>query len=239
MKTSDTILIMFNSKKERKYHDSWQGESQGYEMWECSNFIYTHSMPQDIPSAIETYDPQLPWADIHFEERVSGEPLNPPPSHTMWHRGTEQYLSHKDPTVFSHTYPERFWGSKTGALGVRYSFGDLNTLHSLMQKDPSSRQLYLPIWYPEDLTAALEGERVPCTLGYYFWIDKDQLNLNYIIRSCDVIRHLNNDLYLTWRLAHYLKGDYTLGKFTFMCFNLHCFVNDSYTLEQRIKHANS
>src|SRR6185503_8054946 len=42
----------------------------------------------DLPTSVEQWQndikPNLPWAEEHFTERVSGLPLNPPPSHVRW-----------------------------------------------------------------------------------------------------------------------------------------------------------
>jgi hypothetical protein len=79
-----------------------------------------------------------PFAELQFQDRVSGKPLNPPPSFDYWPwraRGEEHQkcrdcgLSYKEhqrggsqnevctftPEKFSHTYPERFWPKKANA----------------------------------------------------------------------------------------------------------------------------
>src|SRR6476620_4559063 len=37
-------------------------------------------VPSSKDNLQNSIQPNLPWADDHFQERVSGEPLNPPPS---------------------------------------------------------------------------------------------------------------------------------------------------------------
>src|SRR5690606_6346025 len=115
---------------------------------------------------------------------------------------------------FSHTYPERFWPKWAGVEdygmklrdftheGIRFLYGDYNDLIEVIKKDPTTRQAYLPIWFPEDLNAAINGQRVPCTLGYHFIIRRGYLHINYFIRSCDIIRHFKNDIYLACRLVY-------------------------------------
>lgn len=157
-----------------------------------------------------------PWAEDHFQERVGGQPLNPPPSNLWWpfaKRGNEE---HKNGEIFSHTYPERFWpryaneGGKTREgrhvytprIGVRGEYGDYDHLLYTLRNNPATRQAYLPIWFPEDLKASTENERVPCTLGYHFLVRNGELHVEYHIRSCDVVRHFRDDVYMAGRLAH-------------------------------------
>ena len=69
---------------------------------------------------------------------------------------------------FSHTYMERFWPKYAGLYsdkelldpryngglynpntGIRYEFGDFNDLVKLFNSNSTTRQGYLPIWFPE------------------------------------------------------------------------------------------
>lgn len=58
--------------------------------------------------------PNLPWADVHFEERVCGEPLNPPPSYKIWPWGTNAEKFTGPHGEFNHSYPERLWPKFAG-----------------------------------------------------------------------------------------------------------------------------
>lgn len=192
-------------------------------------------------------NPNLPWAEDHFQERVCGEPLNPPPSNEWWpfaQRGNEV---HKKDEKFSHTYPERFWpkfaGENNGGdlvsnprRGIRFVYGDYADLVELLINDPRTRQAYLPIWFPEDLGAAVQGERVPCTLGYHFMVDdRGRLNLAYPMRSCDFLRFMPDDIYMAGRLLqHTVEQTGTLFKVGTLHMNissLHAFKGDQYRLE--------
>jgi hypothetical protein len=194
------------------------------------------------------------WADAHFLERVSGEPLNPPPSYKIWPWGhsAEKFLNTEG--KFDHTYPERFWPKKAGITrggflstadsdyninripvrrGIRFEYGDLNDLVQHLLDDPLSRQAYLPVWFPEDGTC--KGRR-PCTLGYHFINRFDYLHVTYYIRSCDFVRHWRDDCYLTLRLLFWIldrlreRDDrwkrVLPGLFTFHCVSLHMFRSD-------------
>lgn len=220
--------------------NSWQGEKSKFRMRELLNFNATFSMRfENENQPIEYFKPTLPWADIHFQERICGYPLNPAPSHIMWLKDTEKFMENEK---FSHTYPERYWYSKLNTKGVRSKTSSIDSIVELLAKDRYTRQAYYPIFLNEDIDMALDSRRVPCTLGYYFYFENNYLNVNYIMRSCDVVRHLNNDLYLTYRLAEYIMEkleDLTpdpvlLGDMNVFIFNLHCFENDEYYINKKL-----
>jgi len=153
-----------------------------------------------------------PWAEDHFQERVSGYPLNPPPSEKYWPYARKQNAEHKDDEKFSHTYPERMWpkiaNQERAAVanpwrGIRYQYGDLMDVVKQLKKNPLTRQAYLPIWFPED-TGAVSGQRVPCTLGYHFLIRPERADIVYYIRSCDLLRHFTDDVYMAARLLQWM-----------------------------------
>lgn len=159
--------------------------------------------------------PNLPWAEDHFQERVSGAPLNPPPSHSWWPFAQKDNSEHTADGKFSHTYPERIWPKFAESLGIRtgirFEFGDLEDLIELLRQRPATRQAFLPIWFPEDGTASLMGERVPCTIGYHFLIRDGQLKIVYYIRSCDFYRHFRDDVYMAGRLAQWVGDKIGVG----------------------------
>jgi thymidylate synthase len=168
-----------------------------------TGYTLLDALAQDI-------QPNREWADEHFMERVGGVPYNPDPSHVRWPHWHGQDDSTKVRGEFTHTYSERFWPWRVSGLidgytdyeqieGIRYNYGDYNDLLSLMIREPMGRQAYLPIFFPED-TGAVHGGRIPCTLGYHFLQRNNYLHLWYDIRSCDLYRHLRDDVYLAVRL---------------------------------------
>jgi hypothetical protein len=189
---------------------------------ELLNSHLLFEMPATKDEAANEFKPDLPWADEHFDERVSRIPHNPPPSASRW-RDTDATKAGVDATridgdKFSHTYPERFWpkfanGGQEYAYsspppheheGIRYPYGDLDDVVSLLAREPYTRQAYLPVWFPED-TGAVPGARVPCTLGYHFVLRDQKLHCFYPIRSCDFLRHFRNDVYLAVRLTQWVR----------------------------------
>lgn len=211
-------------------------------------------VPHDRDALQQLIKPNLPWADEHFDERVSGVGMNPAPSWERWPWGNSAKAFVKG-GVFSHTYPERMWpkgahtkvptyNQATGIyeekpVGVRYSVGDLSDVVNLLAAQPFTRQAFLPIWFPED-TGVVHGERVPCTLGYHFMRRGDQLHCWYFIRSCDLMRHYLDDIYLAVRLQLWLIGQLTAwnkswsfvkpGSFNMWIGSLHCFIGDYFSL---------
>lgn len=205
-----------------------------------------------LPALRKDIGPNLPWADDHFEERVGGEPLNPGDQWAKWPWGNSADSFRDHNGKFSHTYMERIWpkfadwthGGKLGEndaypdearSGIRYAYGDLNDVVSHLHAHPLSRQAYLPIWFPED-TGVAHGERVPCTLGYHFIMREGYLHTTYYIRSCDILRHFPDDIYLAVRLKLWLLNrlreldpawkKVAPGFFIMHITSLHAFKND-------------
>lgn len=124
-------------------------------------------------------------------------------------------------------------------MGVRFRYGDLQDVVNLLVREPLTRQAYLPIWFPED-TGVVHGERVPCTLGYHFMTRHGQMSCRYYMRSCDLIRHFSDDVYMAARLTQWvvdavnrrvvdaIRPSHLLMHVT----SLHAFVGDEYKMKQ-------
>lgn len=223
-------------------------------------------VPKDFREVFPHID--LEWAREHFAERVSGEPLNPAPSHERWPYAVGGNARHMQDKVFDHTYPERFWpqhaanrgrpytgwndpvsgvpvlsANQEGMYGIRFRYGDLSDVADLLARSPLTRQAFLPVWFPED-TGAHHGQRVPCTLGYHFMQRGGLLSIRYYLRSCDVYRHLSNDVYFTHRLLAWMcnqveersQGKIVMdpGKMVIHITSLHAFAGDKKKIEERI-----
>lgn len=207
----------------------WQGKENPPVFWEVLNASFEAPMYLTQEEANREIEPQQPWADEHFLERVSGLPMNPPPSAMNWLKkdAAGEYL--EEGGKFSHSYPERMW-PKGLCEGIRYDIGDLKDVAEMLGQDPTTRQCYVPLWFPEDIIASKMGRRVPCTLGWHFILRDGKLNCLYPMRSCDALRHLHNDLYFAnlltiWMIEH--SGiDAVPGMLNFHAVNLHCFQND-------------
>lgn len=202
--------------------------------------------------------PNLPWADDHFEkERVSGEPINPGDTWKTWPWGNAADKHRTEGEQFNHSYAERYWPKWAGRTpggrlfnsakihegpphrGIRYEYGDLNDVVALLQREPLTRQAFLPVYFPED-TGSVHGGRVPCSIGYQFFVRDKTMHISYWLRSCDMYRHLRDDLYLTVRLLLWVldrlreRDPYwktvTPGFIHVSITSLHMFINDYRTL---------
>lgn len=179
----------------------------------------------------------LPWAEDHFLERINGQPINPGEQYKNWpyYKALDNDALFRSSGKFSHNYMERYWCK--GFKGIRFNYGDLNDVIKRLNLDNYTRQAYLSVWHPEDQFN--HGERVPCTIGYWFYFQNNQLNLTYHIRSCDAVRHYFNDLYMTFRLLQYVSNEIKkeCGIMNIWIGNFHCFVSDQYELKKRLKCA--
>lgn len=247
---------LLNSKPVNR--NEWQGEvslDPQLMTYELQNVIleYHPTSVTHIEASVTGAD--MPWAEDHFQERVSGKPLNPPPSAEKWPWHTAAKDKHKMGGQFSHTYPERFWPKEAGHFdenheligdstcwyphqGIRFQYGDLGDLVEQLRQRPFSRQAYLPVFFPEDTGAPL-FQRVPCTLGYHFIRNGMNLDCNYFIRSCDMTRHFRNDVYFTVRLLQWMQekvqdesGFPMIGKMTMFISNLHIFEGDRWRYQK-------
>lgn len=244
------------------YVGEWQSQKDvtgANTTYEILNATFEMAMPESASEAARITGANLPWAEDHFQERVGGEPLNPPPSNAWWPFNVNGNALHKEDEKFSHTYPERYWPKFANIegetdkgrqifvphVGVRYEYGDLGNVVDLLIKSPYTRQAFLPVWFPED-TGSASGQRVPCTLGYQFIIRDTPdgqgmvLHVTYLMRSCDFMRHLADDIFMTIRLAQWVRdrlqdtGWYHLkmGKLHFHAGSLHIFEADRAPLAQ-------
>lgn len=184
---------------------------------ELQNVSFSMKLPEEAHHLHLITGAHLPWAEDHFQERVGGEPLNPSPSEEWWPFAQKVNKEHKseDGGAFSHTYPERMWPKQAAPegnladagtnvhYGIRFAYGDLDDVVNQLLIGPLTRQAFLPIWFPEDTGATL-GRRVPCTLGYHFMIRDGGLTITYYMRSCDLIRHFQDDVYMAGRLAQWV-----------------------------------
>lgn len=222
---------------------------------------------EDLSYWQKDISPNLPWADDHFLERVSGAPLNPGVEWSNWPWASSADKHRTEGEMFNHTYAERLWprhaalandinaqiplkidqdffdiqkqfGLPPARRGIREEYGDLGTLIDKMAWEGDSRQLYIPLYFPEDTGA--EG-RMPCTLGYQFIVRDKQLHIWYPLRSCDFYRHWKDDCYLAIRLLLWALNEcrnrnptdwnaIKPGTFSMHMTSLHIFMNDAIAL---------
>lgn len=239
--------------------ERWQGKeikgSESHKMLEILNHSFISYISPDLEILKKEIKPNLPWADVHFEERVSGLPLNPPPSHEIWPFTQKSNTEFRTQEKFSHTYPERIWPkyhqAESGELikdigviqGFRFPYGDFDDVVDLLRREPYTRQAVLPIFFPED-TGCVHRERIPCTLSYHFIRRGDRLHVVYSIRSCDFFRHFRDDIYLCCRKVFWVLerlkeldpeewGEVKPGTLKMDITSLHIFASEKPLLKKR------
>lgn len=215
------------------YPKKWQATQIDRGMREIFNYEFTCQISSSIKKLKKQIEPDLPWSDKHFKERVSREPLNPPPSYIDWPYYQDDKKWRTEGEKFSHSYPERIWTPEI--QGIRYRHGNLDDVIDLLLSDPLTRQAFLPMFFPED-TGAHHGERIPCSIGWQFFHRDDKLSIFYPIRSCDYRRHFRNDIYMAARLTLWVLeelrkrdnywDDIHPGTLTMQIWNLHCFEHE-------------
>lgn len=208
----------------------WQAVDAPAPMLEAVGISFRIPIPETVEELQESVGPNLPWAEDHFQERVSGVPHNPPPSASWWPFAQRNNTQYKQNEKFTHTYPERLWANAVrGPIdGIRYPSGDLGDVLDLLRREPETRQAYVPLWFPED-TGAVHGGRVPCTLGYHFLQRSGFLHVTYPIRSCDYFRHFRDDIYMAARLGQWVAENATDAKpglLTMHIISLHCWASE-------------
>jgi len=191
------------------YQDKIIKDDPDFETLELQNYIYMVTQPD--PADL---NPVQPWADAEFEERVSRSPLNPGEAWKLRREVWDDFIQENG--RFAYTYAERF-------------AHQLDLFVKEARKNLDSRQLFLSMWDPKTDPYYLGGAaRVPCTLGYLFQVRGGQLNITYMMRSCDWVTHFQNDVYLAHRLQRWFASEINVpvGSFTHMITSLHVFQKD-------------
>lgn len=96
----------------------WQGREAKPEFAtrELMNYTFTHSLREveDLDVYRNDIEPNLPWADDHFEERVCGYPINPGVEWANWPWGNSASRFLDENGIFNHNYMERYWPKHAG-----------------------------------------------------------------------------------------------------------------------------
>jgi thymidylate synthase len=183
-------------------------QNEDYNALELQNYQYLVSRPDYV--SIPLKNPE--WCIAEFQERVSGEMLNPGEAYKLRLPYWSKFLNKWG--RFDYAYPQRM---------------TLNLDHVInaLRKDPSTRRAYLPILGLEDHADSFDV-RFPCSIGYHFLYRQGRLTMRYDLRSSDFSEHFNNDIWLATRLLHYVAArcDMTPGYFCHSIGSLHCFHKD-------------
>jgi hypothetical protein len=228
------------------------------------NFPLSH-YPTAEDAAVDTRC-NWPWAKDHFRERVCGAPINPGLEWKHWPDGHSASTFLED-GKFNHNYMERFWprrahvvkeptytvsdwSEKSGRLlrdiiepmrGIRHEYGDLLSVVSKLSRDPYCRNAILPIYFPEDTG---HSGRQPCSMYYDFKRLEQGLEVTYMMRSTDYVRHLADDLWLAVALAFWVRDELQarsaqwknvpVYRLRFFTSSMHMFANDMVSHRKRM-----
>lgn len=177
----------------------------------------------------------IDYIDVEYMDRTSGLALNPGQSYKVRPDMWMKFLNGEN-LRFAYTYPERIWSN-----------GQMNTVLNTLRKDKGSRQAVLEIWQndkdnnPEKLGG---GQRVPCSMFYWFCIRHDELSgvdklhCIYNMRSNDLFGHHIIDIVLAAKIQewvcqrlHDTYPDLVVGTLQYECESLHAFQWD---LKERV-----
>lgn len=203
--------------------ERWQGIAANQQTRELQNVVFEVDLQgiEDLDHWRYDIGPNLPWADDHFRERISGDPLNPGQEWKNWPWGLAANKFRKAER-FNHTYMERFWPkyarrTDDGRLrkmgnnirgypesdmrpihGISGYYGDLQDYIEFLSHEPYTRQAWFPLFHPEDIGVG-DGGRKMCSLGYQIIVRDGKASIWYPLRSCDARRHFQDDCYLAVR----------------------------------------
>lgn len=201
--------------KPKTYQNKDISEDESMNTRELQNYSYTiiNSDPNDIEI------PNVAWALAEWEERrtgIEGEPVNPGEAWKWRSQVWEEFLVREQ---FDYSYPERLWQN---------GFNPIGNIISRIKQDPGSRQLWCSIWDQSDNLVIGGKARVPCSLGYNFQVRNDQVNIHYVMRSCDFATHFSNDVFFACKLLDYVseKTGYLRGTVTQTIFSMHIYERD-------------
>jgi thymidylate synthase len=230
---NNAIRVLLNSKNKKTTH-KWQSLPLDTKITEVNNLFMKMEMCKNIDNLSKQTLADLPWSEDHFIERISGN-SNPGNEYKNWpyYRKDLDDDRFRSDSKFSHTYQERFWPNKKE--GNRFKMGDWLDIKNRLKNDLTTRQAFLSIWHPEDQSN--NNVRLPCTIGYWFYVNNNKLDVTYLIRSCDARRHFRNDIYMAQRLAMEMlqsleNTEIELGELSVWIGSFHCFISDIYSLKK-------
>lgn len=201
----------------------------------CKQYCLT-ALPD--PEFLFVYTNDRGWADAEFEERVSGEGINPGTAYLKRKEVWEQFLVQvADGYIFDYTYSERMSLPVHSLESQGKSIVTaLEAIIQLLKIDPDTRKAVLPIFIDRDLWNLDGSKRIPCSMYYSFLIRQGKLNMTYHQRSSDFVTHFGNDVYLAWKLKDYVaeKVGIESGSLIHTIDSLHSYKKDWHILKTSV-----
>ena len=186
---------------------------------EIVGYSFTLLNGQDWPETFETLGLKdgrdcRRYVEAEFSERI--QPLNPPNPGLAWTERPDVWDKFLHEGGFAYTYASRLH-QDGGLLGTK----------SLMERDPQSRQLVLPI-YDSSIDTHRRGgiERVPCTMYFQLLQRWETFYIIHNMRSCDLYTHFPIDMALSWLMGCYFSPEYCKVNLIMQFGSLHAFEKD-------------
>lgn len=228
------IEARFRTYAMRVHTKKWQGQVIEHRPEMVSYELLNETITVDL-FGIESLQhwrddvkPNLPWADDHHLERVSGAPLNPGVEWKNWPWAASADKHRTAGEMFNHTYAERLWPRYAGKVEPTETSEDFRRdLKMTIETYESVGKTLRPnfgirgeygdlgtlvnmLAFESDTRQAyiplyfpedtgLDG-RKPCTLGYQVIVRNNLAHMFYPLRSQDFVRHWADDVYLAIRL---------------------------------------
>ena len=155
-----------------------------------------------------------------FQEWVAKKDANPGIAWKEWPERWEKMLNKQGEK--DYTYNER--------LNYRRQLAKIIVL---LKDHPFTRQAYIDLRHPKDISRLESGCQIPCINGYQFHQIEKNLSITVMARSIDANNCLMNDIWLADRLLDYvvdtinymnnfrMNKKVSPGSVSFMISNLH------------------
>jgi len=196
------------------YQDKVVEGDTGFDFMELSPYVYSLTNWEDKNKLISLLGLSRDWLIEEFAERISGQKCNPGEA---WKHRREVWEQFIDPQTeqFAYTYAERFTEMQ-----------QLHRIASELRAHPQTRQAIIGVHdHVWDILKLGAHGRIPCSMFYQFMIRDGNLNLHYVMRSCDFHTHWVYDALLAIRLLEWMgiQINVPVGIFTHLITSLHGF----------------
>ena len=157
------------------------------------------------------------FLEQEFKEWIDPNTCNPG---RAWEKDPQTWSPFmREDGTFQYTYNQRFFLKDPDSSPIcvdLMSRSQFQLVVDLLNKDPYSRQAFVGIWSPYHDLEKTVGQgpcsRVPCTIGYHFFLrdapegsdKKFNLEMVYIMRSLNISWNLWNDLWLVTNLFDWM-----------------------------------
>lgn len=185
-----------------------------YDTLEIQNYQYSLTYWKDLMELFMMKGFNWLYVEEEFEDRISRTPINPGRSWRRREKYWQEFLNIAG--QFDYSYSERLWHQVPAMIGV-------------LRNDPDSRQAVTVVYdYHIDNPRRGGIKRIPCSIMYQALIRRGQLDLTYLMRSCDFYEHFPYDMALAIKLLEHIAHSLGVkpGWFYHTIVSLHAFRKD-------------